>query len=111
MGFLIYGTNKAIIGLDAFLMRCPNCNSDTWQDVMVYSVYMHFFWIPSLPVDKLADTHCTKCGSRRYDRGFDKNLIKEYDHIKHKYRHPIYTYIVPSLIAIGVLAGIIFAFI
>jgi hypothetical protein len=111
MGLLIYGTNKVIIGLDEFLMRCPSCQSDTWQDVMVSSVYLHFFWIPSLPIDKLADTHCTKCGNRRYERGFDENLIKDYKEVKKKFRHPFYLYVVPAIILMGILTGIVFSII
>lgn len=111
MGILIYGISKAIIGIDEFLLKCPSCETSTWHDVMISSKYMHFFWIPACPVEKEADLICKKCGLKRYERGFDKNLIPEYDLVKNKFRHPFYTYVAMLLIGAGVVAGIILAMI
>ncbi|GAB4092821.1 hypothetical protein GCM10028786_17480 [Flaviaesturariibacter terrae] len=74
---------------------------------MVESVYMHFFFVPILPVDKVANLICDECGNKRYGIAFDQSVIPNYAEIKGKFRHPVKTYLVSAIVGIGILASFI----
>jgi hypothetical protein len=107
MGFIIYGQSKAAIGVDEVLTKCPSCEKDTWQDLMVESLYFHIFWIPLFPFTKVANLICQECGLKRYGCSFNSKIIFSYQEIKHKFRHPIRTYTALLIISILILGGIV----
>ena len=41
--FKAYGIKNSIIGVDEYLVKCPSCESASWADVMVISLYYHFY--------------------------------------------------------------------
>ncbi|HEX2606544.1 MAG TPA: hypothetical protein VHK91_04155 [Flavisolibacter sp.] len=93
MGLLIYGYNRITIGADECLVKCPCCEQYRSADILVHSVYAHFYWIPFFPFDKQADVICRHCGLRRYGLSFDANLIPDYVEVKRTFRHPWLTYL------------------
>jgi hypothetical protein len=97
---LKYGIARAAIGTGEFLVKCPSCETDQWAQILVSSVYSHFYFIPLYPYDKDAYVCCEKCGLKRYAVPFDDKLIINYKEIKGKYKHPWYTYI-----GVGILAS------
>ena len=99
MGLLIYGVKKAAIGMDEFMIKCPSCEVDNFADVMITSNYYHFWFIPIFPIEKEANIVCQKCGLRRYNVPFNSRTFKNYDEIKHKFRHPWYTYFFAALVS------------
>ena len=92
MGIIIFGHKKTPIDFDEFLVKCPTCEFHSWADIMVLSVYFHFYWIPIFPFDKEANIICKKCGLKRYGRSFDSSLINNYNEIKDRFHHPWFTY-------------------
>ena len=107
---LKYGIERTPIDVDEYLVKCPSCETHQWADVMVYSVYSHFYYIPLLPNDKDAMVICKKCGLKRTGVPFDSKLINNYQEIKHKYRHRWFTYIGGAILAIPFILWLIFLF-
>ena len=107
MGLLIYGVKKAAIGMDEFMIKCPSCEVDNFADVMITSNYYHFWFIPIFPIEKEANIVCQKCGLRRYNVPFNSRTFKNYEEIKHKFRHPWYTYLIAALVLLGVIMSIV----
>lgn len=109
MAFFYYGVKKANIGMDEFLVKCPSCEADQFADVMITSNYYHIYLVPIFPFEKEANIVCQKCGLRRYDVPFNKRTFKNYGEIKHKFRHPWYTWFFTGLMATVILVAIIIA--
>ena len=104
---LIYGTKKAIIGDDEIFIKCPACDADTFQDVIVTSNYYHFYYIPIFPFEKEISFVCSKCGLRRYDIPLSKRNVPQFDEVNKKFKHPWYTYLFTLLESILILIGIL----
>ena len=104
MAFLIYGSKRATIGYDEFLVKCPSCEGHSWADGSVYANYYHIFWIPIFPYEKEVFLICQKCGLRRYEVPFTPDFIGDFDNVKRKFRYPWYTYF--ALLFIGLLVAI-----
>ncbi|WP_277749886.1 zinc-ribbon domain-containing protein [Chitinophaga barathri] len=82
---------------------CPVCNSSQHAEVMVYSEYVHVYYIPFFPVGKDAFTVCSQCGFKKttpLTRGFCSAHSLDY----RKYRHPMRTF--SGLLTIGGLIGL-----
>lgn len=106
MGPWIYGVKKATIGIDEIMVKCPSCEVDNYADIMVMSNYYHIWFIPIFPIGKEINIVCQKCGLRRYNVPFNSRTVKNYEEIKHEFRHPWYTYftvIIASLIVFIVI--------
>ena len=93
-----YGIERTPIGIDEYLVKCPSCESEQWADVMVFSVYSHFWFIPLFPNDKDALVICKKCGLKRNGVPFDSNFISNFHEVKNRYRHKWFTYIGVTII-------------
>ena len=102
-----FGLAKTVIGIDEVLVKCPCCDKSSWADLMVESSYLHIYWLPIFPVDKVANLICTECGLKRYGLSFDSNFIPTYQEIKHKFRHPIKTYIPLLVLAFLIIVSVI----
>jgi len=89
---VIYGSKKANICLDEFIIHCYVCEADTYADVLVTSTYYHMFFIPVFPYEKEMNCVCSKCGLKRYNVPFVKGKIKNALEVKNKFKHPLYTY-------------------
>ena len=102
-----YGLQRANIDIGDFLVKCPSCETDQWAEIMVSSVYSHFYYLPLFPNDKDACVCCEKCGLKRYGVPFNARLINNYEEVKRKYRHPWYTYTGAVIIGFPFLIWII----
>ena len=109
MAIIIIGTRTANIDVDEFLVKCPSCETDSWADVMIVSKYLHFYYVPIFPCDKEANIICNECGLKRYGRSFNSSLMSNYNEIKDKFRHPLYTYVGSGLISLAIIVIIIAA--
>jgi hypothetical protein len=92
MGIVIFGKQQTAIDVDEFLVKCPCCETHSWADVMVLSIYYHIYWIPIFPFDKEANIICQTCGLKRFGVPFDAVLISNYNEVKGRFRHPWFTY-------------------
>jgi hypothetical protein len=101
----VYGYKEVPIGVDEFLVKCPSCESHSWADVMVISKYLHFYFVPMWPVAKEANVICHSCGLKRYGINFNSRLVDNFEEVKHKYKHPWFSYI--GLIFFTVFAAVI----
>ncbi|MBO9151644.1 hypothetical protein J7I43_05460 [Chitinophaga sp. MAH-28] len=75
---------------------------------MMYSEYVHFYYIPFFPVGKDAFTICTRCGFKktlRLTREFCTSHSLDYG----KYRHPLRTFsgllFIAGIILFTIVAG------
>lgn len=107
MGFIIYGVQKANIGIDEIWIKCPSCEADNFADVMIQSNYYHIYFIPIAPFEKEASVICQKCGLKRYNVPFTPNFFKNYHEIRSKFKHPIYTYTFVLAITFLILIAVI----
>ena len=107
MGPLIYGVKKATIGMEEMMVKCPSCEVDNYADVMITSNYYHFWYVPIFPFEKEANIVYQKCRLRRYNVPFNSRTFKNYDEVKHKFRHPWYTYFVAGLVSVGVILAVL----
>ena len=111
MGLVFFGEKETPIGVDEFLVKCPSCETESLADVMVVSHYFHFYYLPFFPIEKDANVFCKTCGLKKYGISFNQNLISNYNEVKRKYRHPLFTYIgliIVVLIILLIIAGSIF---
>jgi C4-type Zn-finger protein len=109
MGLLIHGVNKATIGIDEFLVKCPACEADNFADVLVTSNYYHMYYIPIFPFEKEVTLVCQNCGLKRYNVPFVPQLFKNYYEIKNKFKHPWYTYLFIGFVSFLILTAIVFS--
>jgi hypothetical protein len=107
MGLIIFGQNKTPIGVTQTLCRCSVCEKDTWSDLMVESVYIHLYYIPVFPVDKLANLICEECGNKRYGLPFDSRVVSNLDEVKAQFRHPLRMYMLSGILGLPILIAII----
>jgi hypothetical protein len=73
---------------------------------MVESVYLHLYFLPIAPFDKVANLICEECGNKRYGVEFSAKLIPTYEEIRMRFRHPFKTYLLSGLFAILILIAI-----
>lgn len=106
IGLIIFGQYRTPIGVDQVLCRCNSCQKDTWSDLMVESVYIHLYYIPIFPVDKLANLICEECGNKRYGIEFSSKFIPTYPEIKSRFRHPPKTYLLSGILFFLILIAI-----
>jgi hypothetical protein len=104
---LIYGSQKTIIGDDEILTKCPACEIDTFQEVIVTSNYYHFYYVPIFPIEKEISFICSKCGLRRYDIPLSKRTVPQFDEVNRKFKHPWYTYFFTLLVSLVILIAIL----
>ena len=104
---VIYGSKKVNICLDEFMMYCPACEIDTYEDVLVTSTYYHIFFIPVFPFEKEMNCICHKCGLKRYNVPFAKEKIKNVVEIRKKFKHPLFTYTLSLIMVILTIIAII----
>jgi len=105
---LKYGLERTPIGIGEFLVKCPHCETDQWADVLVSSVYSHFYFIPLYPTDKDAMVVCKKCGLKRFGVPLNSNLVSNYQEVKKLYRHRWFTYIGAIIVASPFIIWVIF---
>jgi hypothetical protein len=60
---------------------------------MVLSRYFHIYWVPMFPFEKDVNIIWQKCELKHYDVPFASSMIKNYNEVKGKFRHPWFTYI------------------
>lgn len=106
MPILIHGTRDIPVMVTEVFVKCPSCEADQWADLLLFSVYVHLFWMPVFPTDKKATLICSHCGLKRHGLEPNDRLIPDYQLIKNKFRHPWYTWS-GILLAMGILATII----
>lgn len=107
MGLIVFGQSKMPIGVDQVLCPCRVCEKDTWSDLMVESVYLHLYYLPIFPVDKLANLICEECGNKRYGLEFNSKLIPTYEEIKSKFRHPMRSFLLSAILGALILIATI----
>lgn len=108
MGIIIFGTSKSIIGMNEHFRYCPSCEANSMADIMVSSIYYHFYFLPIFPITKEADIISQKCGLRSYGISFNAKTINNYEEIKSKFRHPWYMYFFVTFIFLLIILVIIF---
>ncbi|MCX6316757.1 MAG: zinc-ribbon domain-containing protein [Bacteroidetes bacterium] len=108
MAFIIYGIKKAPVGITEEMERCPHCETDNFSDIYVTSNYYHIYFIPIFPFEKEVTVVCQRCGLRRVNMPFDRNLLRSYDALNNRFRHSWYLYAFPLFVAFLILIGIIF---
>jgi hypothetical protein len=111
MTIIFFGWYSVAIGTDEILVKCPSCEGTTTADIMVYSKYFHFFWLPIFPFERTAMTICSKCGLKKNGISLDSNSILNSEEVKSKFKHPWWTYIGVSFFVLLVVAGIVHRFI
>jgi len=107
MGLLIFGQAKTPIGVDDVLVKCPSCGKTNWANLMVESSYFHIYWLPISPFDKAASLICHECGLKRYGLPFDSDVIPNHQEIKHKFQHPVRTYIPVLVLVFLIIVAIV----
>jgi C4-type Zn-finger protein len=108
MAFLIFGTHKAVIGIDEIHAPCPSCEADTFQEILVTSNYYHIYHVPVFAFEKEITFVCEKCGLRRKDVPLTTHTVKNYSEINTKFRHPWHTYIFTIVMgSLGLIAILI----
>lgn len=95
------------IGVDKVLCQCRVCQKDTWSDLMVESVYLHLYYLPIFPVDKLANLICEECGNKRFGVAFDSKLFTTDTEIKSKFRHPLRSYLLSAILLSLILIAVV----
>jgi C4-type Zn-finger protein len=106
---IVYGSRKTHICQEEFMIYCPCCESDSFANVLITSVYFHVFFIPFFPYDKEINSICDNCGLKRYEIPFDKNSIKNEVELKGKFKHPLHTYTFSILLFILIILIFIIA--
>jgi hypothetical protein len=107
MGLIILGQTKTPIGVNQTFCRCNVCEKETWSDLMVESVYIHLYYLPVFPVDKLANLICEECGNKRYGLPFSSRVVSNYEEVKTQFRHPLRMYMLSGMLGLFILIAII----
>jgi hypothetical protein len=85
----IHGYESSVIGEDEIFDKCPSCETNTNANIIVSSRYYHLYHIPLVPVDKLVNIYCKKCGLKRMLLPFNGKTVSNYEDIKSKFKHPL----------------------
>jgi hypothetical protein len=106
--FVIYGKQSTVKGgEEVFLYQCPFCEKVGTTSLYLQSWYYHIFWIPFLPFEKQGKSLCSECGAKRTELQFGPKLLEEYRIIKHKFKHPWWTYTITILLLLLIISIII----
>jgi hypothetical protein len=99
-----FGTQQIPVNTVAIFQECPVCTSQQYCDLLVYSEYLHIYWIPIFPVAKNAVVICTTCNYQRTSL-FTRNFILSNDIDAKKFKHPLYSY--TGILATSIIIGLI----
>ncbi len=62
-------------------VKCGYCSQVGTQTITVYEKYIHFFFIPLIPLGKKAIAECSHCRRFLREDEFDVDLRRFYDRI------------------------------
>ena len=94
MFFLIFGSRSSKLKPKEVKGKtvCGNCNSVESFNVKGAASYFYLFWIPIIPLRKIIEFTCRKCGQHHFKETAPKSLISNYknDTLKRPWWHFIF---------------------
>ena len=110
---IVYGTSKGIVLKKGSVRNivCPECQTDTSMDYIVFGRYAHLYWIPFFPIGKTEIGICKTCSTDFEVKNFREPIKKKFDREKEngRARTPIWFFsgliLVASLISFGVYSS------
>ncbi|MDF2578364.1 MAG: hypothetical protein K0S74_1848 [Chlamydiales bacterium] len=96
---LIYGKNTLFLAQMESSVPCPICK-DVNMQYKVYSKYVHLYWIPCLPYDKIKCLECHHCKNAYTisEEHLNENERKKLDELYAKSSAPWYSFAFPILV-------------
>lgn len=56
---------------------CPHCLAEAEMNYTTYSKYVHFYWFPFVPVEKIKIVECTSCKATFYLKDTSESIQKK----------------------------------
>lgn len=102
---IVYGTGAKRIDTFEIPDPCPNCGAEGEQNMVLFQRYFHIFWIPFIPIGKMAVSHCEQCRRELELNEMPEGQRQTFQEIKATVRTPPVTYagigVVLVIIALG----------
>lgn len=105
---IFYGTRATQILAQAVDLPCPECGKSE-QLALVIQKYVHIFWIPTFPLNKVKAVQCLHC--KKASVGKDLSIVQQnlFTTLKGRVRTPKWTFagllIIALLFAWGSVSG------
>ena len=109
---IIYGTSAAKhLRTEALPAgtACPSCAQPGGLRSGIYGRYAHIYWIPFVPVGKLALTECTHCAQAWEGKALPAPLRAPVQELKRATKAPYTHWTGAGLVGLAVLAGAFFS--
>jgi hypothetical protein len=76
---IFYGTKATPVGLYAAeRLKCQNCGEENQLQFAVFARYFHLYWIPTIPLGKVAVSSCQHCQHAMEHKEFKKDQQYQY---------------------------------
>lgn len=106
--FFIIGVRTSKLEKKSFFLNenCPHCNQKSHFVVQGEASYVHFFWIPIIPLPKIIHAKCVHCNKVFEKKDFPEALKKALK--ENKIRRPIWHLIAPVILLYKIVAALFF---
>jgi hypothetical protein len=104
---IIYGKKVTVLASENAVDKCPGCETSNSITLTVYQRYGHVFWIPFIPMGKLAETMCSDCRQVRSKDQFTPGIAERYETLKTIIRTPVWAFSGLFLLAVFIIFMVI----
>ncbi len=100
-----YGTGTTTIGRYALPgLACAQCSRPNALSVTVFSRYVHFFWVPMLPIGKRGVSHCAHCQQTLPESQMPPAYRSPVRAARQTLATPVSNYLAPGLLLLSLAA-------
>src|SRR5690349_23166982 len=100
---IVFGSNSKLLTKEAIDCECPNCKNTNATTLYIFQEYMHVFFVPLIPMEKLPVTECNNCKLQLKINQMPPFLINKFLEIKPRIKTPIWTFLGLGLIIITLI--------
>jgi len=89
---IVFGTNSKLLTKEVIDYECPYCKNAYTTTLYIFQEYMHIFFIPFIPMEKLPATECNHCKQQLKINRMPPLLLNKFLEIKPGIKTPIWTF-------------------
>ncbi len=100
---MVFGWKEVVTAKQDIQESCVACKKSFSLTLFVLHNYIHVYYIPLFPIEKIVKTQCTSCGFILLKKEMPESLLLSYRNMKGRNRIPIWMFsgVLAVLLAIG----------
>jgi hypothetical protein len=107
---IVFGTQSSLIKKEITPDVCVHCGESNCIEMSVKQGFVHIFFIPIAPADKIVVSECTNCQEVLIHNRVVGPYRQSYERLITQVKTPLWTYAGTAIMAVSVLGGIGFQF-